>query len=321
MTASQTQHQEATAVLDSLGLTAVDGGGRSRSPSNSLPVVARNEDGRCFLLKYYLPPRDDSVLPSGVTADDYIWRETGFYRVLDRVDPGRRDLPAPRTIAIGPGQPPSWILLQHLAPAVGPREEVLGQDHVVELLDKLAAMSTDHLLGRRGFPFAHWDPAAYLEQVRTMYDALLFVLGESRWRKVQSFFAEALRWTEGRRRVLVHGDFLEENILVDAEGRPFLVDFENVGIGNEDHDMAWFWIHSDRHPEWKRQLMRRWLGRHVGGDRIRTEWGLRTAISYLALRRLRWSYLTHGDEDPRQSRNLALLDAALDGGSSLFPRD
>ena len=91
MTASQTQHQEATAVLDSLGLTAVDGGGRSRSPSNSLPVVARNEDGRCFLLKYYLPAGERTILPAGVRADDYAWRETGFYRLLDSVDPGRRE--------------------------------------------------------------------------------------------------------------------------------------------------------------------------------------------------------------------------------------
>jgi len=47
--------------------------------------------------------------------------------------------------------------------------------------------------------------------------------------------------------------------------------------------------------------------------------GHRSAVAYLAIRRLRWGYLTHGDEDPRQSSNLALLDAALEGGSSLFP--
>ena len=241
--------------------------------------------------------------------------------MLDSIDPNRHQLPAPRTIAIGPGNPPTWMLLEFIEPAVGPREEVAGQEHVLDLLDKLARMSTAPLVGRRGCPLEHWDPITYLERVRKMYDTVLFVLGESRWRKVQSFFAESLRWTEGRRRILVHGDFREENIVVDAEGRPFLVDFENIGVGNEDHDMAWFWIHSDRQPEWKRQIVRRWLGRQVGGDRIRSEWGLRSTITYLALRRLRWSYLTHGDEDPRQGHNLALLDAALEGGSELFPLD
>lgn len=307
-------------MLADLGLTAVENRpGHEPATTTSLPIVGANADGRTFLLKYYLPPRADTVLPIGLRADDYAWRETGFYRVLDSVDPKRRDLPAPKTIAMGPGQPPRWMLLEYIAPAVGPREEVIGQDHVLELLVKLAAMTTDHLVGRRGFPLEHWDPVAYLERVRAMYDTVLFVLGESRWRKVQSFFAEALRWTEGRKRILVHGDFREENIIVDADGRAFLVDFENVGIGNEDHDMAWFWIHSDRRPEWKRQIVRRWLAQHFGGDRIRTEWGLRSATCYLALRRLRWSYLTHGDEDPRQSHNLALLDATLDGGANLFP--
>jgi hypothetical protein len=46
---------------------------------------------------------------------------------------------------------------------------------------------------------------------------------------------------------------------------------------------------------------------------------IRAAVVHLALRRLRWGYLTHGEEDPRLSANLALLDAALDGGASFFP--
>ena len=104
-----------------------------------------------------------------------------------------------------------------------------------------------------------------------------------------------------------------------SEDRAFLVDFECVGIGNRDHDFAWYWLHSERHPEWKKQLLQRWLGHTVGGDRIRAEWGIRSAIAYLAIRRLRWGYLMHGEEDPRQSSNMALLDAALEGGGALFP--
>ena len=38
--------------------------------------------------------------------------------------------------------------------------------------------------------------------------------------------------------VLVHGDFCEQNIVVDEDGKPFLIDFERVGMGNVDHDLA-----------------------------------------------------------------------------------
>jgi aminoglycoside phosphotransferase (APT) family kinase protein len=190
---------------------------------------------------------------------------------------------------------------------------------VHELLGRLAAVPTDRLLGRRGFPLEHWDPVSYLDRIRAMYDAVLFVLGESRWRHAQRFFAEAVRWTDGRKPGLVHGDFTEANIVVTEDGKPFLVDFECIGIGNRDHDFAWFWIHSQRHPEWKRQLLARWFGNAMGSDRIRSEWGIRSTLAYLAIRRLRWGYLTHGDDDPRLGANLALLDAAIEGGSNLFP--
>lgn len=319
-TSIENHRQAARELLHELKLTEVE------QPRNfvsghrtSLPVLAEGDGGRTFLLKYYLPFEPDTILPAGVRADDYSRRETGFYRVLDSIDPGRRDFPAPKTIAVGPGDPPRWILLEWLPGAVGPAEEVIGQEHVIELLHKLGKLPTDRLMGRRGFPLEHWDPIGYLDRIRSMYDAVLFVLGEARWRNLQRFFGEAVRWTDGRPHVLVHGDFQENNIVVTDEDRAFLVDFECVGIGNRDHDFAWYWLHSERHPEWKRQLLGRWLGGAVGGDRIRAEWGIRSAVAYLAIRRLRWGYLTHGDEDPRQSSNLALLDAALEGGSSLFP--
>ena len=286
---------------------------------SSLPIVADGSGGRTFLLKYYLPPEPTTILPAGVRADDYCRREVGFYRLLDSIVPERRDFPAPKTVLVGPGDTPRWILLEWLPGAVGPAEEVIGQDHVIALLERLAAVPTERLLGRRSFPLEHWDPIGYLDRIRGMYDTVLFALGESRWRKVQRFFAEAVRWTDGRKHVLVHGDFLEANIVVTEDGDPFLVDFECAGIGNRDHDFAWFWIHSTRQKEWKRQLLARWLGNTVGGDRIRAEWGIRSTLAYLAIRRLRWGYLTHGDEDPRRGAALALLDAALEGGRDLFP--
>jgi len=285
----------------------------------SVPLAAEGEGGRRFLLKYYVPAAPDTILPAGARADDYARREVGFYRLLDSVDPGRREIPAPRTVMIGPGDPPQWLLLEWLPLAPGPAEEVLGLDHVFELFARLNAFPTDRLLGRRALPLEHWDPIAYLDRIRGMYEAVLFAIGEARWRKVQRFFAEAVRWTDGRPPVLVHGDFLEANVVVTEEGAPFLVDFESVGIGNRDHDLAWFWIHSQRHQGWKRQLLQRWFGSTIGGDRIRAEWGIRSATAYLALRRLRWGYLASGPEDARSGPNLALLDAALEGGRELFP--
>lgn len=313
-------HRTARELLRELQLDEVEQARPLRSGHRtSLPLLARGSGDRTFLLKYYLPIGDETVLPAGVQPDDFSRRETGFYRLLDSIDPARREFPAPRTIAVGPGDPPRWLLLEWLPSAIGPAEEVVSQEHVLRLLHRIAEMPTERLLGRRGFPLEHWDPIGYLDRIRHMYDTVLFALGEQRWRDLQRFFGEAVRWTDGRPHVLVHGDFQQDNVIVTDDDDVFLVDFECVGIGNRDHDFAWFWLHSERHPEWKRQLLQRWLGDAVGGDRIRAEWGIRSTIAYLAIRRLRWGYLTHGDEDPRRSANIALLDAALDGGSSLFP--
>ncbi|MGB1380626.1 MAG: alpha/beta fold hydrolase, partial [Ilumatobacteraceae bacterium] len=76
---------------------------------------------------------DEAALASVAGTDDYAQRETGFYRLLDSIDPERREFPAPRTIAMGPGSPAAWLLLEWLPAAVGPAEEVLSQEHVFEL--------------------------------------------------------------------------------------------------------------------------------------------------------------------------------------------
>ena len=201
-----------------------------------------------------------------------------------------------------------------------PSAEVLAQENLFELLNKMQQVPLERLMGRRAFPLNHWDPVSYLDRVRLMYDPVLFVIGERRWGRTLEFFKEALHWTDNRKHVLVHGDFTEQNILVDEDGRPYLLDFERIGIGNEDHDLAWFWIHAERDQKWKRSLMHRWLDRRVGSDRIRSEWGIRATIVYLALRRLRFGYLADGDADAQQAQNTALLDAALAGGDEFFPR-
>ncbi|MBM3962789.1 MAG: hypothetical protein FJ306_12940, partial [Planctomycetes bacterium] len=135
------QWQEARAVLADLGLTAQEQPhGLMSAQRTSLPVLASASGGKGFLLKYYLPLPEATVLPPGAGPADFGRRESGFYRFLDSVDPQRRDFPAPRTIAYGPGDPPRWILLEWLPLAAGPAEEVIGQEHAIELLRKLAAM-------------------------------------------------------------------------------------------------------------------------------------------------------------------------------------
>lgn len=311
----------ARALMHELGLVEVDDV-RVRPVSghnSSLLVPCRGRDGSPYLLKLFVPPAEGVFYPSGIRIEDYARREAGFYRFLDSVDPARKQLPAPRTIVIDAGDPPRWILLEWIEGAVGPAAEVLGMDHVFDVLQRLQAVGFDTLIGRRDFPLSHWEPTSYLERIRLMYDPTLFVVGEERWRRMQRVLEEALRWIETRTPRLVHGDFTEQNILVDTESRPFLVDFERVGVGSEDHDFAWLWIHSDRPQAWKRKLLSRYFGERMGSSRIRSEWGIRAALIYLALRRLRFGYLTDGDEDALRAANLALLDATLAGGSDLFP--
>ena len=288
--------------------------------NSSLLVPCEGAAGKRMLLKFFVPPADGQYYPAGVKLEDYARREGAFYRFLDSLDPQRKQMPAPRTILLDSKDPPRWILLQRITQAVGPLEEVLGLDHVFDLLHRVQEVALDLLVGRRDFPMSHWDVPGYRDRVRLMYDPVLFVIGERRWTRTQDFFHEALRWTETRKPVLVHGDFTEQNMLVDEDGRPFLVDFERVGTGSEDHDIAWFWIHAQRSQAWKKRLVDTYFEERKGSARIRAEWGIRAALVYLALRRLRFGYLVNGDEDTNANANLALLDAALTGGDELFPR-
>ena len=68
----------------------------------------------------------------------------------------------------------------------------LGMDHVFELLRLIQDIPIDQLMGRRDFPLNRWDPISYLDRIRLMYDSVLYVLGEQRWRHLQMFFEEDL---------------------------------------------------------------------------------------------------------------------------------
>ena len=110
---TQSPLQEAHAVLAELGLRPSERGPQLHSSHNSsVPIACEGTDGRGFLLKWFLPPKPHHIYPAGAKPEDFARREAGFYRLLDSIDPERRDLPAPRTILVGPGDPPRWLLLE-----------------------------------------------------------------------------------------------------------------------------------------------------------------------------------------------------------------
>jgi len=312
----------AHAVLEELGIE------ESRLPAprmisghhSSVLVPCTGTDGRSFLLKYFVPPEEGKYYPPEVTIDDYARREIAFYSFLDSYDCTRRELPAPRTVLMDSSDPPAWILLEYLKPCPGPRSEALSAENVFELLRALQTLPMDRLRGRRNFPMSSWEVTSLRDRVvRLMYEPLIFIVGEEMWAEVRRFFDEAVRWCETRAVSIVHGDFTEDNILVDEDARSHLVDFGRIGTGSPEHDFTWFWIHSTRSKEWKRELFQRFLGDCVGSDRVRMEWSMRSTAVYLACRRLRFGFMVHGGDDKNRGKNLALLRAALAGGAEFFP--
>lgn len=317
---NDSHHRAACALLRELGLTAdTDAPAPLSGHKSSLPIPCTGEDGRRYLLKYFIPPAESRFYPAEVRIEDYGRRETAFYRLLDTLDPERRHFPAPRTVLIDARDPPRFLMLERILAAPGPLAEVVGSDHVFELLERVRWIKAEALLGRRDFPVNRWDAVSYLDRVRMMYDPVVHAIGPRRWTRVLSAMEEALRWMETRAHTFVHGDFTEQNIVVDQDARPFLVDFERVGAGNEDHDFAWLLAHTERGGAWRARLLQRWFENRLGSRRIASEWGIRAAWIYLALRRLRVGQMLHQGADPTAEKNLALLDAALEGGRAAFP--
>ena len=324
MDATSTAMDAAYKVLEGLGIEPRDEPApRAISGHHSSVLVpCRGQDGQNYLLKYFVPPEEGKFYPPEVRIEDYARREIAFYSFLDSWDSARRELPAPRTILMDPKDPPGWILLEHIPPSPGPRLEQLSAETVFDLLTRIKAIPMERLMGRRNFPLNRWDlPALRDRVVRLMYEPLIFIVGEEIWSQIRKFFNEAMRWCETRPSVPVHGDFTGDNILIDPDGHPFLVDFERIGLGSPEHDFTWFWIHNRRPMEWKRALFLRFLADQHGSDRVRCEWSMRASAVYLACRRLRFGYLTHGEIDENRGANLALLEAALAGGRDFFPSE
>ncbi len=317
---NDTPQAASQALLAELGLTAsVLPPSVTSGHKTSLPIPCSGSDGRQFLLKWFIPPADGRFYPPEVRLEDYPRREAGFYRLLDTLDPERKRFPAPRTILLDAQDPPRFLLLQRIPMAPGPLEEVVGSDHVFDLLERIHFIKPEIMLGRRDFPVNRWDAVSYLDRIRMMYDPVVEVIGPRRWTRVLSTMGEALRWLETRAHTFVHGDFTEQNIVVDDDARAFLVDFERVGAGNQDHDLAWLLAHTTRGETWRQRLLTRHFENLHGSRRIASEWGIRAAWIYLALRRLRFGFLAHGTGDPQAEKNLFLLDLAIEGGRAAFP--
>jgi hypothetical protein len=141
-----------------------------------------------------------------------------------------------------------------------PRAEQIGASGIFDLLARFQDLDIDRMRGRRNFPLNRWDVVSLRDRVvRLMYEPLIFIVGEEMWLRIRDFYTEAVRWCETRPQVAVHGDFTEENILVDYDGRPHLVDFERVGLGSPEHDFTLLWIHSQRSKEWKRDFFARFV--------------------------------------------------------------
>ncbi|MAE77189.1 MAG: hypothetical protein CMJ85_10005 [Planctomycetes bacterium] len=314
--------EQARKVLEELGIdeTVAPAPRPESGHHSSVLLPCRGKDGRDFLLKYFVRPEEGQFYPPEVKIEDYARREIAFYSFLDSWDSQRRELPAPQTVMMDPTDPPGWVLLEYIAPCPRPRSETLSSDKLFELLERLAGLPMERLMGRRNFPLNRWDITSLRDRVvRLMYEPLIFVVGEQTWAEIRNFYREAMRWCETRQLVPVHGDFTEENILVDTQGRAYLVDFERIGIGSPEHDFTWFWIHADRSKEWKREAYLHVVGNRVGSDRVRAEWSIQATTVYLACRRLRFGHLTHGETDTQRGANLALLKAALAGGPDFFP--
>jgi aminoglycoside phosphotransferase (APT) family kinase protein len=287
---------------------------------SSILLPCKGLDGRDFLLKYFVAPEDGKWYPPEVHLADYARREIAFYSFLDSWDCTRREMPAPKTVLLDPQDPPHWILLEYLQKGPGPESEQIGASGIFDLLARFQDLDIDRMRGRRNFPLNRWDVVSLRDRVvRLMYEPLIFIVGEEMWLRIRDFYTEAVRWCETRPQVAVHGDFTEENILVDYDGRPHLVDFERVGLGSPEHDFTLLWIHSQRSKEWKRDFFARFVESKFGSDRVRMDWSMRATAVYLACRRLRFGFLTHGDQDALRGKNLALLRAALGGGAEFFP--
>ena len=165
-----------------------------------------------------------------------------------------------------------------------------------------------------------------------MYDDLLRdVVGDERWRRNAPGVLRRgdMRWAESRPlTVLVHGDFTEDNIVVDPDGSsPYLVDFERVGHRPRRTTTLPASGSTRERPDgvasWR--LLERYLG-HVAWGRSGSaaEWGIRVQHSCTwRMRRLRFAtrpVRRRSRPSSRARQPRALLDAALDGRGRAVPR-
>ncbi len=297
--------------LEELGLEP-----RENQPFQShdaLFLQAYGRDGRLFLFKFYLSCPVGRFEPGLDPEGDCRRREAAFFRFLDVVDRDRVFLNVPRLVITDQADPPRWILMEGiegLRPAAGERPR---PDWLLDAMASIQRIPLRLTQGRRGLTLERWDPYAHREVILRMEAQVEPKVGPKAWDLLVRTLNEAREWTDSQDPVLVCGDFQEDSLLLDKDGRIYLQDFRRVGWGNPDHDLSWYWVGSSGDQEYRDQLLQRYCASMGPSERARVEWAIRSTAIYRACLSLSTAQ-TPGEIAPAGE----LLERAILGGPYLF---
>lgn len=280
---------------------------------NALFLQAEGRDGRLFLFKFYLSCPVGRFEPGLDPEGDCCRREAAFYRFLDVVDRDRVFLNVPRLVITDQGDPPRWVLLEGIPGLRKATEEPPRPDWLLDAMVSLQRIPLRLTQGRRGLALERWDPYAHREVVLKMREHVEPKVGPKAWDLLVRTLNEAREWTDSQEPVLVTGDFQDDSILMDEDGRIYLQEFRRVGWGNPDHDFSWYWVGTTRGKEFRDQLFQRYCASMGPSERARVEWAIRSTAIYRASLALSQSNTTEEIASAGE-----LLERAILGGTYLF---
>ncbi|MGH0030643.1 MAG: phosphotransferase family protein, partial [Myxococcota bacterium] len=162
---------------------------------------------------------------------------------------GKNGVPVPqvRFVLAPEDELGSGYVMERLAGETIPRR-ILRDDAFADARPRLARQCGEilariHASPRAQLPELAVAPAAaQIEQYRALYDA---------YDHPHPVFELAMRWLEDRAQdppalTLVHGDFRNGNLLVDAEGVRGVLDWELAHVGDPMEDLGWICVNSWR---------------------------------------------------------------------------
>ncbi len=299
------------ACLEELGLEPQQAQPFQSHDALFLPALGR--DGHPFLFKYFLSCPVGLFEPGLDPEGDCRRREAAFYRFLDVVDRDRVFLNVPRLVITDQADPPRWVLLEGIPGLHTAREETPRPDWLLDAIASIQRIPLRLTQGRRGLSLERWDPYAHREAIFKMREQVEPKVGPKAWDLLARTLNEAREWTDSQDPVLVCGDFQEDSLLLDEDGRIYLQDFRRVGWGNPDHDFSWLWVGTSRGKEYKDQLLQRYCASMGPSERTRVEWAIRSTAIYRACVALSTAE-TPGEIAPAGE----LLERAILGGPYLF---